>query len=195
MPTRATILAAADDLFYRQGYADTSFADIAAAVGISRGNFYYHFKTKDEILDAVIGERAARTQALLAQWEIDAGTPAACLHRFVDIFVVNRAKIMQHGCPVGTLCAELAKLNHAALPDAGAIFTLFRVWLARHLEALGCAEPDAQALHLLAHSQGIATLASTFRDEAFIDQEIDMLHARIDQIASAAIPPTLVPEI
>lgn len=185
MPTRATIIAAADDLFYRQGYAATSFADIATTVGISRGNFYYHFKTKDEILDAVIAERAARTKALLAQWEAESTTPAACLHRFVDIFVVNRAKIMRHGCLVGTLCAELAKLDHAALPDAGAIFTLFRHWLARHLEALGCPEPDAQALHLLARSQGIATLASTFHDEAFIDREIAQLHALIDHIATS----------
>ena len=52
--TREQITAAADELFYRRGYEYTSFADIAAAVNLSRGNFYYHFKTKDEILDAVI---------------------------------------------------------------------------------------------------------------------------------------------
>ena len=39
--------------------------NIAEAVKISRGNFYYHFKTKDEILDAVIAQRLACTQQVL----------------------------------------------------------------------------------------------------------------------------------
>ena len=59
--TRANIIDAADQLFYRQGYEHTSFADIADVVQISRGNFYYHFKSKDEILDAVINLRLVNT--------------------------------------------------------------------------------------------------------------------------------------
>ena len=43
---------------------DAKFADIADQVGISRGNFYYPFKTKHDILTAVIALRAARTQAI-----------------------------------------------------------------------------------------------------------------------------------
>ena len=67
---------AADRLFYRQGYEHTSFADIADAVRISRGNFYYHFKTKDEILDAVIdGAARQRPSATLARWEIEGTCP------------------------------------------------------------------------------------------------------------------------
>ena len=66
--TRDQIVEAADRLFYRQGYEHTSFSDIADVVRISRGNFYYHFKTKDEILDAVIEARLADTRAMLDQW-------------------------------------------------------------------------------------------------------------------------------
>ena len=58
--TREHIVRAADELFYKQGFEHTSFADVAHAVGISRGNFYYHFKTKDEILAAVIGAEPDR---------------------------------------------------------------------------------------------------------------------------------------
>lgn len=43
--------------FYESEFEATSFAEIAKAVGISRGNFYHHFKTKDDILDAVIARR------------------------------------------------------------------------------------------------------------------------------------------
>lgn len=185
MDTRSTILLAADDLIYRKGYEATSFADVAAAVGISRGNFYYHFKSKDEILDGVIALRAERTRAMLAAWETQAPSPLARLRLFTDILLRNRAKIMQHGCPVGTLCAELAKLDHTALPKAGAIFTLFSDWLALHFAALGHgSESEPLALHLLARTQGIATLASTFHDESFIAREVALLHSWLGSLAS-----------
>ena len=73
--TRDRIVEEADQLFYRQGFEHTSFAQIAEALGISRGNFYYHFKTKDEILDAVINHRLTRTHAMLEHWEIEGATP------------------------------------------------------------------------------------------------------------------------
>jgi AcrR family transcriptional regulator len=75
--TRDRIVEAADDLFYRQGFEHTSFSDIANAVRISRGNFYYHFKTKDEILDAVIADRITRTQMDLKRWETTRRTASA----------------------------------------------------------------------------------------------------------------------
>jgi AcrR family transcriptional regulator len=79
--TREHIVRAADELFYKQGFEHTSFADVADAVGISRGNFYYHFKTKDEILAAVIGARTAERQRLLGQWEAEQDTPAGRIRR------------------------------------------------------------------------------------------------------------------
>lgn len=177
MNTHSAILHAADDLFYRHGFEATSFADVAAAVGISRGNFYYHFKSKDEILEGVIALRVARTRAMLADWETQTGSPLARLRLFADILLRHRASIMQHGCPVGTLCAELAKLDHAALPRAGALFTHFSQWLAQQFVALGHGqESEALALHLLARTQGIATLASTFHDESFLAREVALLH-------------------
>src|SRR5262245_61704559 len=91
--TRDQIVEAADRLFYRQGYEHTSFADIADVVRISRGNFYYHFKTKDEILDAVINARLASTQQMLEQWEIEGKAPEDRIRSFIHILIANRADI------------------------------------------------------------------------------------------------------
>ncbi|MFA5123637.1 TetR/AcrR family transcriptional regulator [Zavarzinia sp.] len=188
--TRRQIVEAADRLFYEQGFEATSFADIAADVGLSRGNFYYHFKTKDEILDAVIALRLANTRAMLEAWEQDASAPADRIRRFVHILVMNRAKIMAHGCPVGTLCNELAKLNHAAKGDAARLFGLFRDWLGRQFAKLGReAEADALALHLLMRSQGVATLATAFGDETFIRREVDDMEAWLYAQCPAASNP------
>jgi AcrR family transcriptional regulator len=174
--TRDHIVDAADRLFYRRGYAPTSFADIADVVRISRGNFYHHFKTKDEILDAVIAARIAGTKAMLAAWEAASADPAERIRRFIHILIANRADIKRYGCPVGTLSTELAKLGHGARPGANRLFALFRTWLGRQFAALGRAsDADALALHLLARSQGIATLATACRDETFIRREVALL--------------------
>jgi AcrR family transcriptional regulator len=189
--TRDHIVEAADRLFYRQGYEHTSFSDIADAVQISRGNFYYHFKTKDEILDAVINTRVASTRDMLERWEIEGDTPADRIRSFIHILIANRPDIKRYGCPVGTLCSELGKLNHAARGEANGLFKLFRTWLRRQFALLGReADADALAMHLLARSQGVATLANAFRDDAFIEEEVrqmcDWLNACADIAAHAA---------
>jgi TetR/AcrR family transcriptional repressor of nem operon len=174
--TRDHIVEAADELFYRQGYEHTSFSDIADVVQISRGNFYYHFKSKDEILDAVIDVRLANTRKMLEQWEIEGKQPMDRIRSFIHILITNRADIKRYGCPVGTLCSELAKLNHASQAEANKLFTLFRTWLCRQFTLLGRkADADALAMHLLARSQGVATLANAFHDEKFIKQEVEQM--------------------
>ena len=183
--TRNHIVRAADELFYRQGYEHTSFADIANAVGISRGNFYHHFKTKDEILGAVIAGRLANTREMLAEWEGSNEHPLDRIRAFIHILIANRAQIMRHGCPVGTLCAELAKLEHTSQGAANELFTLFRAWLGRQFALLGCeADADALAMHLLALSQGVATLANAFHDPAFVEREV----GRMGEWLAAQVP-------
>ncbi|MEZ8824659.1 TetR/AcrR family transcriptional regulator [Vibrio amylolyticus] len=181
MTKREQIVAAADELFYQQGFEHTSFAHIANSVNISRGNFYYHFKSKDDILNAVISLRLNRTQAMLEQWENAGGDPIERIHCFINILITNKSKIMKFGCPVGTLTSELNKLDHAALDAANSVFTLFRTWLVGQIEQLDLSEPsDELAMHLLARSQGIATLASAFNDEAIIQNEVIQLHHWLD---------------
>jgi len=179
---RDQIISAADQLFYQHGFEHTSFAHIAEAVDISRGNFYYHFKTKDDILDAVINRRLANTQAMLNQWHSEAKTPADRIRSFINILIMNQTKILQFGCPVGTLTTELSKLDHLALHDANKVFTLFRIWLKNQFKLLGHKKnADDLAMHLLAHSQGVATLASAFNDKKFITQQVKHLHKWLAQ--------------
>ena len=51
---REEILRAAQDLFHRQGYANTSLDDIARAVGIKREGLYYYFPNRTQILIEII---------------------------------------------------------------------------------------------------------------------------------------------
>lgn len=175
--TRDQIVEAADLLFYQQGFEHTSFSDIAGTVKISRGNFYYHFKTKDQILDAVIDARLSKTERMLDGWEAAGDTAADRIRSFIDMLVVNKADIMRYGCPVGTMTTELSKLAHPSQPGACRVFTLFRIWLRRQFETLGRADDaDALAMHVLALSQGVAALSTAFGDDDFVRREVQKMH-------------------
>jgi AcrR family transcriptional regulator len=187
--TRQQIVKAADELFYEQGFAQTSFADIAAAVNISRGNFYYHFKTKDEILDAVIDKRLADREALLTTWNETAATPQDRIACFIRIVITNQSKIMASGCPVGTLTTELSKLDHPSRDQANRIMALFRNWLERQFEDMGCGDASGEhALHVLGWSQGVATLAQAFRDEAYVRRQVDDILDWLGGVTAKASP-------
>ena len=48
--TRAAILAAAESLFARRGYAATRLEDVAEAVGVKRAALFYHFRDKQALI-------------------------------------------------------------------------------------------------------------------------------------------------
>lgn len=174
--TRERIVAQADELFYTRGFEATSLADIAAPLGLSRGNFYYHFKTKDEILQAVIDLRLERTALMLRAWETESDTPLDRITCFIRILIQNRSKIMAWGCPVGTLVSELSKLEHVAHTHAAELFRLFIDWLSEEFRRAGRTQ-DAEALatHLMGRSQGVAALAQAFADPALIEAEVQQM--------------------
>jgi AcrR family transcriptional regulator len=65
--TRATLLAAAREVFMQEGYAQAAITDIVALAGASVGSLYHHFAGKADLYLALYGEldnaREARTRA------------------------------------------------------------------------------------------------------------------------------------
>jgi TetR/AcrR family transcriptional regulator, transcriptional repressor for nem operon len=176
------IIEKADELFYQRGYEKTSFSDIARAVNISRGNFYYHYKTKDEILDAVIKSRLCSIQHMLDYWSQSESDSRILIHRFIDLMIHNKTNLSQYGCPVGTLCLELSKIQHAMRDNATQIFSLFRDWLVKQFEKLGKLDKaDQLAMHLLTRTQGLSTMMTTFDDDFYV-AEIQALKEWVDGV-------------
>lgn len=55
---RAEILDISMELFRTKGFDNTSISDILSEVGIARGTLYYHFKSKEEIMDSIIDRQS-----------------------------------------------------------------------------------------------------------------------------------------
>ena len=54
--TKAQILAAATAVFAQKGFAKASMNDIVRATGLSKGGVYWHFKSKDAIVNAIFDQ-------------------------------------------------------------------------------------------------------------------------------------------
>ncbi len=71
---RDEILNVAERLFALKGFDYTSITDIQNEVGIARGTLYYHFKSKEDILDGIISrittDLVGKAKAIAAQKEI-----------------------------------------------------------------------------------------------------------------------------
>lgn len=72
---RNEILDAADELFGQKGFDGTSTNDILAKVGIARGTLYYHFKSKGDIMDALIERYNVRILSAAQEVAADKSIP------------------------------------------------------------------------------------------------------------------------
>ena len=177
---RKSIVEAAHRLFYQRGYNQTSFSDIAKAAGIPRGNFYYYFQSKEDILDAVLEYRVGKIKQLFPEWE-EHGDAKARLKAYVDTMLGERADVVRYGCPMGTLNAELSKTQPSLKRRTLQLLDLFRNWLTDQFEALGFdSEAEHMAGHLVALVQGASLVGSVYEDQDFLRREVEELKRWID---------------
>ncbi len=82
---RNEILDVAEHLFMKKGFDGTSTNDILQAVGIARGTLYYHFKSKEDIMDALIDRMS---ENLLKKARISADNRAISVHeRLISVIM------------------------------------------------------------------------------------------------------------
>ncbi|GAB6928274.1 TetR/AcrR family transcriptional regulator [Paenibacillus sp. JCM 10914] len=72
---RNEILDAADELFGLKGFDGTSTNNILEKVGIARGTLYHHFKSKEDIMDALIERYSDRLLSAAQEIAIDKSIP------------------------------------------------------------------------------------------------------------------------
>ena len=73
--TRERALAVALELFAQQGYSVTSLREIAERLGVTKAALYFHFRTKEEILTAILRGYLDGIAALVAEAEAEPRSP------------------------------------------------------------------------------------------------------------------------
>ena len=182
---KSVIIKAANELFYHNGYEETSFTQIAEKAKISRGNFYHHFKTKEDILHAIVDYRLEDVTKTLDEWTEKYKTPKQRIKRYINILRDEADNAVRYGCPMGTLNTQLGKSHTDIQPHARKIFDLFKVFLTKQFKELGFKkEAEHHAMHILARSQGITVVAHSYGDIKFLKREADTLDEWLEQLTS-----------
>jgi TetR/AcrR family transcriptional regulator, transcriptional repressor for nem operon len=110
MSSREKILQVALDQFYRKGYQATSVDDIIAQAVVSKSNFYYHFKSKEDLGLAVLEIRGSEFGKLLDQTLCNGDfSPRRRLRTFLEFLHHAQDANLKGGCPFGNLAAEMAE--------------------------------------------------------------------------------------
>jgi AcrR family transcriptional regulator len=178
---RERLSAAAVRLVHQQGVENTTLADIAQAADVPVGGVYYYFKTKDDVVAAVIDAHSQQIRTTLSEIESRHRSPKSRLKALVEAFASQRETVAQFGCPLGSLCSELDK--RPGEPSLAAeLMRLPIAWADQQFQALGRQDAHDLAVDLLAAYEGSALLANTLHDPdlltraaARIDKWIDAL--------------------
>jgi AcrR family transcriptional regulator len=179
---RDRLVAAACELLYRQGVETTTLADIAQLAEVPLGNVYYYFKTKDEIIEAVVQAHLQNVRETLSALEADHRTPKSRLKALVKVLAGESDMIAAYGCPQGSLCSELNKRGPGGDHLAAELIRVPLAWVETQFRLLGRRDAYELAVTLIAGYQGTALLSNTLGDPDLMDQESRRLGRWIDSL-------------
>ncbi len=122
MLTKERILQQAAKVVLVNGYANTRLEDVAAEIGVTRPNLYYHFKNKEDLLLHLI-DYMEREYSLHYFKPLDEETdPIRAIVGFFNLLIENmQENDYRGGCIMGTLAQELSN-NHEPLRQRIAVF-------------------------------------------------------------------------
>ncbi len=188
--TRDRIVIAAARLFHARGVNATTVDDVLAASASGKGQFYRYFRSREDLLAAVVRHQTeyylAPQQAALERldsWED--------LERYLgDLVAAHRRRGLVGGCPVGTLGLELADDEDGARRQLADALDAWQASLAAGLERLsarGLLARDAPVERLAAATmaaiQGAYLLATVHQDGDVMARALEDAMARLRSYA------------
>jgi len=189
--TRDQILDAASRLIHVQGYHCTSLDDVLRESGVGKGNFYYYFKSKEDlgyaIIDRLVDAFLGRTLApAFAEANAD---PVVQVHELLDRVLENqRRRNGVGGCPMGNLACELSEVHEGFRRRLADAFLGWRATIARALArgreraiVRADCDPERAADFVVASLEGAILMTKVSREMAVMERCVDELKRHVAQ--------------
>lgn len=183
--TRDQILNAAARLIHVQGYQSTSLDDVLRESGVGKGNFYYYFKSKEDLGYAIIDRitQAFVERSLGPAFADTDADPVTQIHGFLDrVLEAQRLRKCVGGCVMGNLASELSDVHEGFRQQLAGIFDLWRVHLAEAVsrgQARGRLRADVDASRvaqfLVAGLEGSILLSKVAKDITVMERCVEEL--------------------
>lgn len=199
--TRDNLMEAAFGLVRQKGLSATSVDEICAAAGVSKGAFFHHFRSKEELAAAAAEHWSAVTEAFFETAPYhDPEDPLERLLGYIDFRrEMMGGEIAEFTCFVGTMAQEawatsppvaaatwdsMRRHGEKLVPDIEAAMA------ARGLSEGGAAGWSAQslALHIVAVTQGAFILAKASGNARPAQESLTHLRRYIEMLFAAPMP-------
>jgi AcrR family transcriptional regulator len=171
---RDLLIAAARTKFYHQGVARTTLADIAQEAQVPLGNIYYHFRTKEALLEAVIDLNIQRLQTRFAQWDRELADPRERLIALLQWERASESSLARYGCPYGSLAQEIDKDDTQLVSRAAHMLQTYLDWTGQQFQQQGKDEQEAKdlAIDLITWLQGTLLLSASCRSPQLLERKL-----------------------
>jgi TetR/AcrR family transcriptional regulator, transcriptional repressor for nem operon len=183
--TRDQILNAAARLIHVQGYQSTSLDDVLRESGVGKGNFYYYFKSKEDLGYAIIDRitQGFVERSLGPAFADASADPVEQIHGFLDrVLEAQRQRKCVGGCVMGNLAAELSDVHEGFRQRLAGIFDVWRTHLAEAVtrgQARGRLRADMDASRvaqfLVAGLEGSMLLSKVTKDITVMERCVEEL--------------------
>jgi len=171
--TRTHLLDAALELIRQKGYADTSIDDLCRHAGVTKGSFFHHFASKEELGIAAAQHFADMADRLFGNAPYrQLPDPVDRLLGYVDLRIqILQGPVHHYTCLLGTLVQELHQTHPAIRAACDRHMSAHIAELAR--DAATAREkyapdapwtPQSLALHMQAVIQGALIFAKARQD-------------------------------
>jgi TetR/AcrR family transcriptional regulator, transcriptional repressor for nem operon len=185
LDTRERILDAAEQLILARGFVATPIDRIIEEVGLTKGAFFHHFKSKGALAQALI-ERYARTEQDLLHSLLDRATrlssdPVQQLLIFVGLFleIAEAAEEPSPGCLFASYCYESGQFDAATLRIVEDSILMWRAVLGERIRAAASHRPsradidvDSLADMFTGVLEGAFIISRTLRDPRVFAQQL-----------------------
>ncbi len=182
IPAKERILTAANRLFYGEGIRAVSVDAIAAKAGLTKKTLYYHFKSKDDLIEAYLAARDQPNLALYKQWFDEAeGNLADKIEAIFTHLAISARHPKWKGCGFLRTAAELANMpGHPAMKVGAAHKKKFEAWLAEVFANEGISGAEDLARHIVLLMDGAFSTVLIHKDPAYIDAAGRAAHGMVE---------------
>jgi len=185
MTSKEKILNETTKLIHAKGFNNTSIQDILDASAVTKSNFYYHFKTKEQLGFEVLAFRIQQFYEFAVQpsLENEKLSPQSRIDAFLDrLLLIGLSPQGELGCPFGNLAQEMSTVHEPLRQALSAFFEKGAERLAEVFEEgkrrgeFREELPSRQlAEFFLAQTQGTMLLRKTHKDPEIMQRNFAML--------------------
>ncbi len=189
--TRNRILETANRLFYADGIRATGVDAIAEGAGVTKRTLYYHFRSKDDLIEAYLVARDQPNLDAFRKWfDAAEGDISDKIGAVFDGIARATRHPKWRGCGFLRTAGELANLpGHPAIKAGAAHKKRIEAWLAGELADRGSNSPDSLARQLVLLIDGAFSSMLVHHDPAYVTEAGAAARALVsgvsDQLADA----------